>query len=794
MLGLASGCVRKVVPGVEGSQSLGGLSGDKTGCLDRAGVSYRKFLEGQASDREVSEIWNCAIQSLKLFSERTRGEQEGVYSPGELRTFMQKYFLKRSLISDELLSEGMELKRALIGGSVNELTQQELKQAMRILETFKEQTNLLRPLMPLNAQRIRSLSPEETDFLVKSAVSMASVLGRALQNTGIPYSFSHLEQFLIHLEKFHSNNESADAVESGEFLQAFREKMPLLRAIKGALISPGGERIGGNEWALVFETTARWLGWIVRVQQWVASDVSILQSPGRERFLLLSNEFFVLMDLAVKRHPGQLVAFAEFDSLIDAALPQGLDIQGRGVVSGAHLKEGLRILICRVFGGDQKSNTGRDAVGLTHSALLRTWRLLENWSEGQRYLEALFRASLRQGLRVGGESNKSVDPLHSLQKSSLLLSYPISRLEERAWLKPYSGVPGAPYYFVAGPSALASAAARLRKTIASEHPYFGTSGIQIRFDGPGWDDSQSFNNLSQLNWISAIVRAVSRGYIEDPLHSLSEQDDDHVMLTLPEFSKLILDFRNIALDLAIFDPQDPTIAKNRFRESNLFTFSGNGDEYLTIREGTQEMSMMISAKVLGLKTHSDAQASGCKSGEFDIYRYRSIDPDCYREWLFTNLKSVLQNFPQFTVYFESLEPEAVIEFKNYYELSARKSGVSTVWMNSADSDGFSMLPHYVEVLFDRFDKDRSGALGLYEARAAFPLFRSLLADLTCQIGSCLTLEKDLEAVFTFLLAYGHSPSKSEFVQWRYFPDYSNVVADRTRIIQIFAMIAHPPTP
>src|SRR4051812_29192473 len=61
--------------------------------LANAGPAITRYLSGEASVAETLSPWDSAIRSLTLFTERTQGEREGVYSPQELRAFLEKYFL-----------------------------------------------------------------------------------------------------------------------------------------------------------------------------------------------------------------------------------------------------------------------------------------------------------------------------------------------------------------------------------------------------------------------------------------------------------------------------------------------------------------------------------------------------------------------------------------------------------------------------------------------------------------------------------------------------------------------------
>src|SRR5690349_2669601 len=70
------------------------LGSAETACLNGAAQTIADYFGGKTSDSQISGVFDCASSSLKLFQERTQGSRPGVYSPGELRKFLERYFLR----------------------------------------------------------------------------------------------------------------------------------------------------------------------------------------------------------------------------------------------------------------------------------------------------------------------------------------------------------------------------------------------------------------------------------------------------------------------------------------------------------------------------------------------------------------------------------------------------------------------------------------------------------------------------------------------------------------------------
>ncbi|MGK5083183.1 hypothetical protein WDW37_07735 [Bdellovibrionota bacterium FG-1] len=728
---LNSGCAKKDVPSSMGMA----LGGGDLGCLDRAAESVPLYLAGKASDAQTGGVWDCAIQSLDLFVGRTRGENSGYYTPGELRAFLAKYFLTQAQISDGFLAEVMALKKALIGGKTDSLTVDEIKSVRSFLLIFKEQSLRLRSFMPLTIENARSRTYDEMGQASEALQQAAQALGKALENTGNPYAFDRMSELLRQLQ---------GVMKTSQVFNRARENLPILRAVKGSVLGSEKDRIAGNEWSSLSSTLARAYGLYLKFNSLSAHSDSYILGSGREPFVQLIKEGLGLVEEAIARHPREQFTFEELDSLLETFFPAGFEISGAGTITLAHLQQFMRPLVLRVFAGADSGLKGRAAVGLTRPVIQRILEVLEHWAQGQQYLETIFSQSQKEAFS--------------------------EQLFSRA--------------------RLADPARRLNQVIAEERPFFLGEDTLISFTGSRVKEKVSLHNLSERNWMYELVRLVVRGYAEDSERAVNV-DDSETKMTFEEFNRFCEDIRAVGVDIKYLDPNDHKVAQKRFREAALFTYSGNGDEFLSVTEGAQLLALMLSAKRLANQVHQFAIDAGCPVGEMDPFNYRLIDADCYRRTFFANAERFWGKMPNLLKYIKGLMPAQRQELKRAIEDGARKGGYSQEMMNSSDSEGFGMIGHYIEVIFARYDQDDSGVLDWDEAAQAFPIFKRSLREMTCQTGHCLDSDADLTAVFTYLLAHGHSPSTFQFIRWRYLPIFRGLFADRGQLAQIFALLGRP---
>ncbi|RYZ66797.1 MAG: hypothetical protein EOP05_18605, partial [Proteobacteria bacterium] len=104
----------------------------QTDCLARAFPVVQSYFQGTSNVSEVGEAFNCASEAVTMFTANTQGANPDYYTPKEIRSFLEQFFLGDIKISDSLLSEAMRLKQVLLGGAIDKITRQELAQAQTV--------------------------------------------------------------------------------------------------------------------------------------------------------------------------------------------------------------------------------------------------------------------------------------------------------------------------------------------------------------------------------------------------------------------------------------------------------------------------------------------------------------------------------------------------------------------------------------------------------------------------------------------------------------------------------------
>jgi hypothetical protein len=80
------------------------VTGPEMNCMQRAAPVIQQFFEGTAKPEDLADAWDCAGQSLEMFTNFTRGQDRDTYQAKEIRSFFETYFLGDIKITDGMLT------------------------------------------------------------------------------------------------------------------------------------------------------------------------------------------------------------------------------------------------------------------------------------------------------------------------------------------------------------------------------------------------------------------------------------------------------------------------------------------------------------------------------------------------------------------------------------------------------------------------------------------------------------------------------------------------------------------
>lgn len=266
-------------------------------------------------------------------------------------------------------------------------------------------------------------------------------------------------------------------------------------------------------------------------------------------------------------------------------------------------------------------------------------------------------------------------------------------------------------------------------------------------------------------------------------------------VTQEEAERAFREFRRFAIQRGFLEPENATFMRNRFREANIFMPRADGDQLASRLEIHELMFAIMSGIGLdGVLKGELRRVCTTASGMMQA-RGKLVRSDCllaaYRRAIAQHMGATPE-----LLRFQQGVPAAT--FDAFFANAVKGTGGVVDANGYVKLEDVGLIPHvlqYIELIFARFDADSDMGIRVPEARVAFPAFRSLFRELARRdIESGRIAEKDLLALFTYILRYGQPPSGiweglTRWYPWKDNPGSWEHYADRSRMAQIIGFIA-----
>jgi hypothetical protein len=291
--------------------------------------------------------------------------------------------------------------------------------------------------------------------------------------------------------------------------------------------------------------------------------------------------------------------------------------------------------------------------------------------------------------------------------------------------------------------------------------------------------------MFKANLVNSLLRLVSKTY---------SATGSSAGLSDTEVSNLYLDFKPLMVAFKVVSATDVNFGLDRARDANLFTPQGNGDSFVSVKEGTDLVMMLMSGmKRDELLRQGLSQACAVtKTNQF--WGDDTANNVCARNFYASKMAEELQFMPGFFSYMNVLN---TVQRGNVTTLAFGAAGAVGTMPKFIKLANVPQILQYIEVLFTRFDLNRDGILNPTEANNAWPLFRQMMMKFSGQSGEDMN-----HAAFGYMLRHGSPPDdiseQLDFMaNWRFKNPLSwSISADRARLLQVMGYIASlsPPEP
>ncbi len=721
----------------------------ETQCLEKSLDIVAKYFQAKANVEEVEQSWNCFGTSINAFLTQTQGQNTDSYTPNELRTFFELYFLGDLKITDGMLTEIMRLKQILLGGRVDVVSREELNRTFRIINVLKTETIRIQPyidIIGLNADKKEIQDNPERLELGLAALNIAiGNLVPLFSTASIDYNFSDLEKFMVELKALLlSRKEPGDSWKGPDYVI---DHIATVVAVKSFLMVPGPANIARTEWNGLLENAGDLFELFLRTH-YLLSDRDLLSGPGLEQLTITLNGLFDVVQNAINAKPNKTIAYKQFNDVIDEAIRVEIVTWK---IPASTLHKMCAVFIDKVF-TPPVDGVRKTQAGLHQAMLGRAREGLFGWLDMQRVWSEVVR--------------KSVEAQPSLRGQGI----PIETVRK---------------YWAATPSRYKSAYEDVSKVLARENPVIISDEGTVVFDrmAPAEYGITQWG-FDSLNWKLHFARIVGMGWSADP------EANRYTGVTKNEFEAFFNDVRDLAIALRLVEKEDKTIWDSSFDESNMFMLSADGNDRFSFFEGLDFISDAMSSSQM-VTLNFKYMEERCEPKGNDDFGRPKFAADCFRGYFQQNFQEYYRFLPTWTDLAQKLGPTGFVKLQRALETAARSTGYSDDPVSLGDINKITMVMHYLEAVYSRFDENESGTITVDEAIKAFPLFKELLKKVPATNGMS---DKDLQAVFLYVLHHKREPKtlwdKLYFATfWSKSPSlWKAIKADRVDLLMILGRL------
>lgn len=721
-----TGCGLLNEPIAKFPSSSGNISSG-AGCMRDSVETLGKYFSGQVSQVSITGAWVCFEDSVDLFSKKVRGENPTFYTSTELASFLESQVLDPgSKISSELLQQIMHLKQLFVGGTSDRLTFGELAEIKLCVGQLKVLFRELQPLMKILSLNW-TVDDLSRDQIRSELATTETQLLQILENRFPLFKSSYsLGQIKLLADSLHANFPSSEGLRS--FKESVDRFLPLAITAKKIILGSQNSVLEISEWSQLLEILPRLYARFLHYNYLLSQSDWFWGSQVFDLETIVLDTVSNFKQIVYGRGTGNPVGVstAEFFELID----------------GLHAADLLTEFL-----------TPQLLKSVTPLAFSRFLTPPEDRLKGVREKDLSIKVldSVRVEVLAFFKSQKKLSGLYD-QKDQ----WTHSELRSA-----FAGTSGAEeellrIFQISAPLAFDSKE-RMYIRNGSEIPYDKKSALK-------------------LNLVRSFSRLMFRSYSKDlsRTQTLSHLTKDEIV------TDAFTELRPVLVEAQLIEADNSTFLKSRFREANLFTVSGNGDNNLDFAESST-IALMIWSGLNLSNEFEPAIVQNCKTAQADVY-----DVPCSLNQIRLQVAQIATNIPLIAQTLTTLPPSQA----NQMLLEVLRSTGGVVNPNStAKLSDLGLVPHllqYIESIFRRWDTNKDGILDKPEAMIAEPTFRPLLAEISGQTSASV-----LRAGFAYVLIYQKNPADDVWDFFFFMNDEASwkINVDRPRLSTVLGFIA-----
>jgi hypothetical protein len=732
-------------------------------CLKDVSKKFSSFLKSEVSEKEVDEVFTCLDATLKEFQTTVEGGVEAsAFTAEELFKIFDK-FINESQISKETTNDLLVLKTAVLGGSPQKITKKEISDLRNYLNILKVEAKALLPY----AQILR-LKKEENVFSKKMLQDGFAQLNLSLKNLikasqvyRSDYQFSDLQRLIINLKILDSDQS---------------ELLGLASKVKDLLAGTQALQTESDYFILIDNLTEVLRLYSIHLNGYIKFE---MEDPvSLKETIAYAEDWIHLLEKSLQYNRTKLISFETLDPVLTEILKKELiPIK----VKPSTLLSFYKTLLVRVF----QSGQGPEVNGLNGLTKTHFSNLKQEIAIFKTYLDFIETTPVDKRVPIATIQSqlKTYDPT-----SRSLFLMKLDEESRKTVLKAFN---------------------ELKSEFLEKRPVvYRFNKMVIAANQDIWD--QNWSDLARAVYVKMLSRELLIGWgTGSTSESLTKASISEAGLV-----KWYNDFKPFSIEVKAFDPRSDNSGAVSFKQANLLTYSADGDDKMNFLETIQYLNMLISGGGQSLsEIQNGLQKTSCPLPEKDVFDVNWNNEECAIKDLRTNFKHYFSNLSFLVGFTSRMNDQQFAQF--YYSvmdvtrIDTKQKGQK---VETADLRAMSILLHYIEALYAKFDVDQNWAFSANEIKAAYPrfknfakayakdvaqdqidLFNSIRNNPISGLGyNCYSEDDLIRDSFVFLVYNGKTPGKLDLnvtpcIGKRALIDFSGEV-DRKKIINTFKIL------
>jgi hypothetical protein len=708
------------------------FSNEKLACLKTVPETLKRLTNGDAEKEEIRTSVDCLRQGLVYFQKKTYGAQPNAYTVEEIRRFFSKYFLKENVVTPEFASELMKIKKAILGGSVNNLTKEEITRLIEVLAIVRDEAIDLSPHIKL---LLLGVPNDQANWQQVSAAMEQLRVGsqRLLEKTETSrsdYSFEDAKRALKGFKEFVKDEDTDKNV---------TQWLPVVEVVKNVLMGREAQLATSTQWKGSLNSVIDLYGLFLKYH-YVIHNFDMSTQPKVREVSQFIGQAIDLIEGSPQITSRGMIPLEDIDSLITTILnlPQ---VQKVAKIRPISIQTLYRAAILRLLEPGRNGDS-RGILGLEKKHILalrreyNVWRLVQNFVDAQ---------------LISDRTTAS-----PISKEELQEKY--TKFDAASYIR--AGLSTDPYEHTALQNAW------------KDYGDLLNSAVLISYNANGRIEEFNSSHPSTTTWTSLtksnLMRTMSRGLL---LAYGNNTSGELSQATMQE-SGLVTwyeDFKELMFDLKAFDPRTGNTGKRSFQEANFFTFSGNGDTYMNQRETFEFVSLLFSAGLSSSgSVYNDMLLAGCAkatgktlSEDVDPLGFYYLNEKCFQTQFRLNFSKYFDNLPEMAKFVANLKPEEWQEFYSTLRFLAYVSAKEDQgFVEVANIRTMVTVLHYMESVMMIYDANRNQSLSLDEVYNASPRFLPYIKS----VKKDIPFDSLLNQGFAYMVFYGKEGSAAE-IAW-----------------------------